>query len=225
MMYHFCHHYFERVGVLRTQARFILQAPHNETLLNLTLAELHTAEVPSGNISIRRERYSDVAKLVATNEFINLLSPGSLLINADGDELFWYPCNYEKCMSKGSCCSTFRDRLAATGRVAELKYAPSIEEQFPLKCNVRRHISGMRTQKHTLLDPYWRGFATRPVHFLTSHQLGWGDTVGIRGGNHTYYSHGNCVGRRALSYCALHDDYHAARLSPPQGVQLGHYNS
>lgn len=200
MMHHFCHHYFERVGVLRTQARFILQSPRNATLLNQTLAELDAAGVPAQNISIRRERYSDVAKLLATNALIDQLSPGSLLINADGDELFWYPCNYENCMLGGSCCATFRDRLAATGRVASLKYAPSIEEQFPLECNLRAHLRGMRTQKHTLLDPYWAGFAARPVHFLTSHQLGWGDIVGIRGGNHTYYQpYGNCLAHHKLS--------------------------
>lgn len=200
MMHHFCHHYFERVGVLRTQARFVLQAPRNATLLNQTLAELDAAGVPAQNISIRRERYSDVAKLLATNALIDQLSPGSLLINADGDELFWYPCKYENCMLGGSCCATFRDRLAATGRVASLKYAPSIEEQFPLECNLRAHLRGMRTQKHTLLDPYWAGFAARPVHFLTSHQLGWGDIVGIRGGNHTYYQpYGNCLAHHKLS--------------------------
>ena len=200
MMHHFCHHYFERVGVLRTQARFILQAPRNATLLNQTLAELDAAGVPAQNISIRRERFSDVAKLLATNALIDQLSPGSLLINADGDELFWYPCKYENCMLGGSCCATFRDRLAATGRVASLKYAPSIEEQFPLECNLRAHLPGMRTQKHTLLDPYWAGFAVRPVHFLTPHQLGWGDIVGIRGGNHTYYHpYGNCLAHHKLS--------------------------
>ena len=47
MMHHFCHHYFERVGVLRTQARFVLQAPRNATLLNQTLAELDAAGVPA----------------------------------------------------------------------------------------------------------------------------------------------------------------------------------
>jgi hypothetical protein len=61
MMHHFCHHYFERVGVLRTQARFVLQAPRNATLLNQTLAELDAAGVPAQNISIRRERDCDVA--------------------------------------------------------------------------------------------------------------------------------------------------------------------
>ena len=192
MMHHFANHYFTLLGVRPNQSQFIIQMPANRMLLNATLNALREAKVPRMNILLRHSRYDDVSKLLATNEFIEKLSPGSLLINADGDELFQYPCRYEQCMQYGSCCASFRDRMALSGKVEELKLSPSIEEQFPLECNVRGKLHGFRLSKHTLLDPYWEGFELKPIQFISSHQLGWGSPIGSPGKNHTTLGLGYC---------------------------------
>jgi len=180
MTHHFLQHYFQRVGVWPTQSTFVVQHPGNHSLLVETLGELSRAGVRTSNVVVRIERYTDDAKLNATNKFIDTLSPGSLVINADGDELFTYPCSHLHCMQGGSCCGNFQDRWAANLRVAEMRRAPALEEQFPIACNLRGAAGGFKTTKHTLLDPYWHGFEQRePIHFLTSHELGWGH-VGAR---------------------------------------------
>ena len=196
MMHHFLDHYLHHIGVWPTHTRFVLQQPQNVSLLNRTLEALASAGVPEHNVTVHHGRYSDRIKLDATNAFIDRLSPGSLLINADGDELFSYPCHYEVCLHHyGSCCATFRDRMATSGRVMDLQYSPSIYEQFPLECSIRQKLGGFTLDKHILLDPYHRGFGAQ---FLTSHRVGW------------FYANGTRT-RQLVGSCK---DHHTNHLSP-----------
>ena len=186
MMQHFVRHYIHKLGVLPSQMRIFLQMPQeignaSALILETRLVLLRAGVLPN-NVKVSLSKFTDIKKLTAINAFIDSLPRGSLLINADGDELFDYPCHIAHYLPntthKASLCTQMLDRMASSGRVEALQREPEIDIQFPLECNVRQRIHGFRSTKHVLLDPYGYAGGSRsdalPLHFVNSHDLGWG---------------------------------------------------
>ena len=145
---HFLKHYIESVGVLPSHIRALIHSPGGDDAHGLgnTLQHFVQAGVPNASLQLFSEGFAESSKLKAINNVIRALPTDAWVINADIDEFFTYPCNLRQQIQTDRhevFCGEMRDRLSASGDIAELHPAregsPSIGAQFPRYCYVRQH--------------------------------------------------------------------------------------
>ncbi|EOD19323.1 hypothetical protein EMIHUDRAFT_444913 [Emiliania huxleyi CCMP1516] len=102
-------------------------------------------------------RWSDKLMLNVTNDFIKALPRDRWLVFANIDEFFYFPCDMQRRIAerKTTFCADMEDRVAQSRRAVELREAPPIDEQFPVRCRIRQSLRsrGQRpitTEKITL---------------------------------------------------------------------------
>ena len=160
---HWIQHY-RRVGVLPTNVRLWVD---NDGVKNVstTIRNFVSAGVPPGNVTllaanwstdskVRGDKLNHRGKLGMVNGVIESLPNDAVVIVADSDEFFSFPCDMEDKMTGSGVkvkadnkswpttlfCGNFQERIAATGRIEPLLASPTIAEQFPYPCSVRRML-------------------------------------------------------------------------------------
>jgi len=80
--------------------------------------------------------------LNVTNEFIKALPRDRWLVFANIDEFFYFPCDMQRRIAerKTTFCADMEDRVAQSRRAVELREAPPIDEQFPVRCRIRQSL-------------------------------------------------------------------------------------
>ena len=184
MLSHFVQYYTRVVGVLPSHMRFLLdsagameQTKRAVALLVAAGINESSVQVLTGPLSPTGANYSESLKMRSINVFIRSLPKNAYVINSDVDELFSYPCDMERRVTKPDSpsqiwCGLMVDRMASDGKVRALLAEPDISLQFPLPCYMRSHLrSNNKFHKVVLSRVYRTDGATTARAFESAHEI------------------------------------------------------
>ena len=174
LLRHWLAHY-ARLGIdLRRRATLVLQQPRGaEAAAAADATRAVLAEHGVANVSVVGT-YTTVLKKQLVNAHLAELPARALLVYADVDEFFEYPCDVVRTLTARDApvratCATMVDRLGAGATLAALQPSPAIEEQFSLCAEIRGGVVSTEAclVKITLVAARIGG---APVQFASSHR-------------------------------------------------------
>lgn len=169
MLGHWLRHYHQ-LGVLpmHTSIAVRLEPGESEAAMHDVMHALHQAGVPLSHVRVLSAPPSDTLKVRTINEAIASLPSDSWFIYADVDEHFVYPCWIapKRCM-----LGVMVDQLANDGNISVATEVPSLADQYPLQCRIRKYLQPKSNYLKTILFSVRQGATGKLRAFRNTHNL------------------------------------------------------